>query len=167
MDLKEILGDSPEMWLIVAAPLGLLLLLIVFFAGGEEQRQVSKRVIRMKKAHADLKPTPVQIISARRKTQSGPLAGLDELFRRLIPRQEVLQMRLVRAGLETTLGTYIIICGIVGVVTLSELARDRMIEFFDVTQFRRSMLHQGTDERLELIRRNIPLLIDVSFAEAA
>ena len=57
--------------------------------------------------------------------------------------------------------------GIVSVVTLSELARDRMIEFFDVTQFRRSMLHQGTDERFDLIRRNIPLLIDVSFAEAA
>ena len=34
MDLKEILGDSPEMWLVLAAPLALLLLLIVFFAGG-------------------------------------------------------------------------------------------------------------------------------------
>jgi tight adherence protein B len=116
MDLKEILGDSPEMWLVLAAPLALLLLLIVFFAGGEEQRQVAKRVTRMKKAHSGDKPTPVQIISARRKTNSGPLPGLEEFFRRLIPRQEVLQMRLVHAGLETTLGTYILICAIVGVV---------------------------------------------------
>ena len=42
--------------------------------------------------------------------------------------------------------------GIVGVVTPSELARDRMIEIFYVTQFRRSVLHQGTDERLEQVR---------------
>ena len=95
MDLKEILGDSPEMWLILAAPLGLLLLLIVFLAGGEEQRQVVKRVARMKKAHSDEKTTPVQIISARRKTKSGALPGLEEFFRRLIPRQEMLRMRLI------------------------------------------------------------------------
>ena len=117
MDLKEILGDSPETWLFIAAPLGLLLLLIVFFAGGEEQRQVAKRVTRMKKVHSDDKPTPVQIISARRKTKGGALPGLEEFFRRLIPRQEMLQMRLVHAGLETTLGTYILICAIVGVVS--------------------------------------------------
>jgi tight adherence protein B len=117
MDLKEILGDSPEMWLFLAAPLGLLLLLIVFFAGGEEQRQVSKRITRMKKSHGGDNQTPVQVISARRKTKSGPIPGLEDFFRRLIPRQEVLQTRLVRAGLDTTLGSYILICGIVGIVT--------------------------------------------------
>ncbi len=51
MDLKEVLGDSPEMWLFLAAPLGLLLLLIVYIAGGGEQRQVTKPVARMKKVH--------------------------------------------------------------------------------------------------------------------
>ena len=115
MDLKELLGNSPEMWLILAAPLGLLLLLIVFFAGGGEQRQMVKRVARMKKAHGE-KPTPTQIISARRKTKTGSLPGLEEFFKRLIPRQEMLRQRLTHAGLETSLGAYILICAIVGVV---------------------------------------------------
>lgn len=115
MDLKALLGESPELWLIIAAPLGLLLLLIVFFAGGGEQRQMAKRVNRIKKVHHE-KPTPVQIISARRKTKSGPLPAVEELFKRLIPRQEMLRMRLARAGVEITFGTYILICAIVGVI---------------------------------------------------
>ena len=117
MDLKELLGDSPEMWLFLAAPLGLLLLLIVFFASGNEQRQMTKRISRMKKAHGE-KPTPIQIISARRKTKSGPLSGVEEIFKRLIPRQEMLRLRLVHAGLETSLGTYILVCAIVGIVAM-------------------------------------------------
>jgi tight adherence protein B len=115
MDLKALLGESPELWLLIAAPLGLLLLLIVFFAGGGEQRQMAKRVNRIKKVHHE-KPTPVQIISARRKTKSGPLPAVEELFKRLIPRQEMLRMRLARAGVEITFGTYILICAIVGVI---------------------------------------------------
>ncbi len=122
MDLKAILGDSPEMWLIVAAPLGLLLLLIVFFAGGGEQRQMVKRVARMKKAHSGGKPTPVQIISARRKIKSGRLPGVEEFIKRLIPRQEMLRQRLTHAGLETSLGAYSLICAIVGVVAMSATA---------------------------------------------
>ena len=117
MDLKELLGDSPEMWLFLAAPLGLLLLLIVFFVGGDEQRQVTKRVARMKRAHGE-KPTPVQIISARRKTKSGTLPGVEKFFKRLIPRQEMLRLRLTHAGLETSLGVYILICAIVGVAAM-------------------------------------------------
>lgn len=115
MNLQALLGDSPEIWLFLAAPLGLLLLLIVFFAGGGEQRQMVKRIARMKKAHSSEKPTPVQIISARRKTKTGALPGVEEFFKRLIPRQEMLRLRLSHAGLETTLGTYILVCSIVGV----------------------------------------------------
>ena len=117
MDLKAILGDNPELWLIVAAPLGLLLILIVFFAGGGEQRQIVKRVARIRKVHGE-KPTPVQMISARRKTKSGRLPGGEEFVKRLIPRQEMLRLRLVHAGLETTFGTYFLICGIVGVAAM-------------------------------------------------
>ena len=117
MDLKAFLGNSPELWLIIAAPLGLLLLLIVFFAGGGEQRQIAKRVTRIKKSHAE-KPTPIQIISARRKTESGGLPAVEEIIKRWIPRQEMLRLRLIRAGLEISFGTYFMICAIVGVATM-------------------------------------------------
>jgi tight adherence protein B len=117
MDLKALLGNSPELWLILAAPLGLLLLLIVFFAGGGDGRQIARRITRIKKSHAE-KPTPVQLISARRKTQSGALPAVEELFKRWIPRQEMLRLRLVRAGLEITFGAYFLICAVVGVAVL-------------------------------------------------
>jgi len=116
MELNAFLGDSPELWLIVAAPLGLLLLLIVFFSGGNDRRQIAKRIDRMTKSR-DNKPTPVQIISARRKTKSGRLPGVEEVFKRLIPRQEMLRLRLARAGLEVSFGTYFLICGVVGIAT--------------------------------------------------
>ncbi len=60
------LGDSPEMWLLLALPLGLFLLLFfIFMAGDGARRQMSRRIDRIKKGHGG-KPTPVQIISARR-----------------------------------------------------------------------------------------------------
>ena len=118
MELQAYLGDSPELWLIIAAPLGLLLLLVVFFAGGNEQRQLTKRVDRIMKSHDD-KPTPVQIISARRKTKSGAIPGLEEFFKRLIPRQEMLRLRLAHAGLETSFGTYFLICTVIGIATMT------------------------------------------------
>lgn len=114
MDLKTLLGNSPELWLIIAAPLGLLIVLIVFFAGGGERGQMAKRVNRIKASHGD-KPTPVQIISARRKTQTGTRLEIEEFVKRLIPRQEMLRLRLARAGLEISFGTYLLICAIVGV----------------------------------------------------
>ena len=117
MDLKAFLGNSPELWLIVAAPLGLLLLLIVFFVGGGEQRQMTKRITRIKKTHAE-KPTPIQIISARRKTKSGRLPMVEEILKRVVPRQEMLRLRLVRAGLEITFGAYFLICAIIGVAAM-------------------------------------------------
>jgi len=115
MDLKALLGNTPELWLILAAPLGLLLILIIFFAGGGDERQIAKRITRIKKSHAE-KPTPVQIISARRKTKSGALPAVEEIFKRWVPRQEMLRLRLVRAGLEISFGAYFMICGFVGVM---------------------------------------------------
>ncbi len=117
MDLKALLGDSPEVWLIIAAPLVLLVLAIVFFAGGDEQRQMAKRIKRIKRGHDD-KPTPVQIISARRKTRSGSLPELEAFVQKLIPRQEMLRLRLTRAGLELSFGAYFLICAAVGIVVM-------------------------------------------------
>jgi tight adherence protein B len=118
MDLKALLGDSPEVWLIIAAPLALLVLAIVFFAGGDDKRQIAKRIKRIKLGHSDDKQTPVQVLSARRKTKSGAHPGIEALVQKLIPRQEILRLRLTRAGLEISFGGYFLICAIVGVATM-------------------------------------------------
>ena len=65
------------------------------------------------------KPTPVQIISARRATHAGPLPGLEALIKRLIPRQEVLRLRLMRAGMEVSLGIYSIVCLVIGLIGMA------------------------------------------------
>ncbi len=115
------LGDSPEMWLLLAAPLGLFLLFFIFLVGNGTRRQMSRRIDRIKKGHGE-KPTPVQIISARRATSSGPLPGLDELVKKLIPRQEMLRLRLERAGMEVSIGVYILICLAIGLVGMTGVA---------------------------------------------
>ena len=121
MNPGSFLGDSPEMWLLLAAPLGLFLLFFIFLVGNGTRRQMSRRIDRIKKGHGE-KPTPVQIISARRATKSGPLPGLDELVKKLIPRQEMLHLRLVRAGMEVSIGIYILICLAVGLVGITGAA---------------------------------------------
>ncbi len=115
MNPGSFLGDSPEMWLLLAAPLGLFLLFFIFLVGNDTQRQMTRRIDRIKKGHGE-KPTPVQIISARRATISGSATGLEGLLQKLIPRQEMLHLRLARAGMEITLSAYLITCLIIGFV---------------------------------------------------
>ncbi len=79
MNPGSFLGDSPEMWLLLAVPLGLFLLFFIYLVGDGAQRQMSRRIDRIKKGHGE-KPSPVQIISARRATKSGAFPGLDELI---------------------------------------------------------------------------------------
>ncbi len=121
MNPGSFLGDSPEMWLLLASPLGLFLLFLIFLVGNGTRRQMSRRIDRIKKGHGE-KPTPVQIISARRAATSGPLPGLDELVKKLIPREEMLRLRLVRAGMEVSIGIYILICLAVGLVGITGAA---------------------------------------------
>lgn len=121
MNPGSFLGDSPEMWLLLASPLGLFLLFLIFLVGNGKRRQMSRRIDRIKKGHGE-KPTPVQIISARRAATSGPLPGLDELVKKLIPREEMLRLRLVRAGMEVSIGIYILICLAVGLVGITGAA---------------------------------------------
>ena len=121
MNPGSFLGDSPEMWLLLASPLGLFLLFFIFLVGNGKRSQMSRRIDRIKKGHGE-KPTPVQIISARRATSSGPLPGLDELVKKLIPRQEMLRLRLERAGMEVSIGVYILICLAVGLVAITGAA---------------------------------------------
>lgn len=115
MNPGSFLGDSPEMWLLLAAPLGLFLLFFIFLVGNDTRRQMIRRIDRIKKGHGN-KPTPVQIISARRATKSGSATGLEGLVQKLIPRQEMLHLRLARAGMEVTLSAYLITCLIIGFV---------------------------------------------------
>ena len=121
MNPGSFLGDSPEMWLLLASPLGLFLLFLIFLVGNGKRRQMSRRIDRIKKGHGE-KATPVQIISARRAATSGPLPGLDELVKKLIPREEMLRLRLVRAGMEVSIGIYILICLAVGLVGITGAA---------------------------------------------
>ncbi len=118
MTPDSFLGANPEMWLLLASPLGLFLVFVIYLVGGDRQRQISKRVNRIKSHHGD-RPTPVQIISARRATNKGEIAGFEDLVKKLVPRQEMLRLRLAQAGMEIALGSYVLICLSIAVIGMT------------------------------------------------
>jgi len=103
--------NGPEAPMLAILPIGVILLLVALFAGGGARRQVARRIERMRQNHHKKEVTPEQIVSARRDT--GKNNAFEGLAKRFVPNQEVLQLRLARAGLEMSLGTYVMVCLIV------------------------------------------------------
>ena len=107
---------SPELLLILALPIGLIILMFALFGGGEQRRQLGRRVTRVKEHH-DKKPmTTEQVLIARRSTRSSDIRALDQFIRRYIPRQEMLRLRLSRAGLELSISIYLLASALLGVI---------------------------------------------------
>lgn len=102
---------GPEAAMLAILPIGIILLLVALFTGSGARRQIARRIQRVQKNHRKKDAAPEHILSARRNT--GQSGIFDVLARRLVPNQDVLRMRLARAGLEINLGTYVMICLIV------------------------------------------------------
>ena len=102
--------------ILIGMPLaiGILILLFVFASAGKKKRVQNRRIARAK---LDRGPRPVQAgaISVRRSTTYSDIQLLDVLIKRVLPRPEILRARLSSAGLEISLGIYIVI-NIVAVV---------------------------------------------------
>lgn len=115
MEFLAQFGDGPEVLLMIGIPLGVILLLVAAFTGDDSQRQRARRVDKMKLNHA-ANITPDHMISAKRSTNSSDIRALDDLIKKLLPQQKVLRQRLARAGLDMSLGVYVLICLLVAVV---------------------------------------------------
>jgi len=103
--------NGPEAAMLAVLPIGIILLVVALFAGSGARRQIARRIERVHRNHKKKESTPEQMLSARR--DSGDQSSIESILKRLVPNQEVLRMRLARAGWEINLGSYVLICLVV------------------------------------------------------
>ena len=129
MDFAEIFGlenADPSLLMFIILPLGVVVLLLATFSGNSSRRHFVRRVAQVKVNH-DPEPSVQEIITARRKSDGSSFPRLDELIKRFIPRQEVLRLRLSRAGMNTPIAVFVMaslfVAGLVfvGARTVSQL----------------------------------------------
>ncbi len=98
---------------------GFLLLLVAAFAGGGKEKKFKNRLEHIKEGR---RPMTVEQqekkVSAKRRTTDSDIAALDKLIKSVLPRRELLVLRLAKAGIEAPLGRYLGVCFGVGVVTM-------------------------------------------------
>ncbi len=122
MKIPEELLQGPEILffggLIVV---GLLVIIAALLAGDAGSKRFKRRVNQVKtgrKASAEAGPA----VNARKRTSDSDIALLDQLIKSALPRRKELRARLGRAGLKITIGKYLSICGVCGVVIFGGVA---------------------------------------------
>ena len=107
--------DSDTLLWIFAGVIGLAVLALAFAFGGD--RSGAKRVARVR-SRARGEASDEQVQEAILRLDQKRNSGLDSMVRSLLPRPELLRLRLLRTGWSISLGTYAIICGLTAVVFL-------------------------------------------------
>jgi len=101
--------DTDVLLWILAAVLGLTVLSLAFAFGGEERG--AKRVERVRsRARGQGGDEQVQEVILRLDQKRN--SGLDSVVRNMLPRPDLLRLRILRAGWSMGLGTYALICAI-------------------------------------------------------
>lgn len=120
-ELPEQIGGLPVEWLLVGLPVvAALIIFVVIFGGNAEAKQTRRRVNRIKVGNAP-QMTPEQIVSIRRASSDSGIAALDNVIKHLVPRPELLRLRLASAGLKLTLANYVMICLLIGLAAFGGL----------------------------------------------
>jgi tight adherence protein B len=99
--------DPDTLLWVLAAAMGLTVLALAFAFGGEES---SKRVQRVR-ARARGEGSDDQVQEAILRLDAKRNSGLDSMVLSLLPRPELLRLRLLRTGWSLSLGGYAMICG--------------------------------------------------------
>jgi len=99
--------DPDLLLLIFAGVVGLTVLALAFAFGGDEAGDRVKRV----RARARGEASEDQVQEAILRLDSKRNSGLDSMVRSLLPRPELLRLRLLRTGWSLSLGGYALICG--------------------------------------------------------
>jgi tight adherence protein B len=100
---------------------GLLVIIAALLAGDAGSKRFRRRVNQVKvgrKVADDTGP----MVNARKRTSDSDIALLDGLIKSALPRREELRARLGRAGLDITIGKYLSISGVCGVVIFGGVA---------------------------------------------
>lgn len=100
---------------------GLLVVIAALLAGDSSSKRFRRRIDQVKTGRKPASETGPQI-SARKRTSDSDIALLDRLIKSALPRREELRARLARAGLEITIGKYLSISGVCGLVVFGAVA---------------------------------------------
>ena len=119
--------DQDFLLWILAGVAGLTMFSLVFAFSGENKG--AKRVAKLRDRSRGISEAPEEVVlrlDQRKQT------GLDSIVKRLLPRPELLRLRLMRTGYSIALGTYAMICGGIGVVCLGALLYFKVATVFAV-----------------------------------
>ena len=121
MELPFQMGALPIEWLLIGlTALALSTILLALFGGSGTEKQTRRRIEQVR-THNAPKLTPQQMISIRRASSDSGIAVIDSLIKHLVPRPELLRLRLASAGLRMSLGKYLMICLVTGLVVVAGL----------------------------------------------
>lgn len=121
VELPMELGAIPIEWLLVGLPaLALMTILVALLGGNGVEKQTRRRIDRVRASNTP-KLTPQQMITIRRASNDSGIAVIDSMIKHLVPRPELLRLRLASAGLRLSISKYLLICLIVGLLVLGIL----------------------------------------------
>ena len=100
-------GAGPEALIVAFLPIGCVLLLYALFAPNERAPLI-RRIDRVQIHHGRRAPGDAPVSIARSKSKNSDIAFLDDLIRRYIPHQDMLRLRIERAGMSFSIGVYVL-----------------------------------------------------------
>jgi tight adherence protein B len=122
MTLPEEFLQGPEILIFGGLiVVGLLVIIAALLAGDANSKRFKRRVDQVKtgrKAVSQAGPS----VNVRKRTSESNIAFFDQLIKSALPRREELRARLLRAGLDITLGKYLSISGVCGLVLFGLVA---------------------------------------------
>jgi tight adherence protein B len=115
------LGAVPIEWLLFGLPLlAVSLILVALLSGNGADKQTRRRIEQIRQTNAG-KVAAQQMVSIRRAGEGSGIAVVDSLVKHLVPRPELLRLRLSRAGLRTSLAKYVAVCLVTGLLVFGVL----------------------------------------------
>lgn len=110
---------SAEELLIFLPSLLMLIVLLLIFGSDGSAKQMKRRVERIKTSNT--RAAAPDSVSIRRSDTDSNIAVVDNLIKRLMPRPEKLRLRLQSAGFSGSLGRYLMIGLVLGLITAGSL----------------------------------------------
>lgn len=121
------LGAVPLEWLLGGlGALALSMLFLALFGGNATEKQTRRRIDRVRVSNA---PTQARqnTVSIRRANADSGIPLLEGLVNRLVPRPELLRLRIERAGLRASLGQYVMVCVVTGLAIFGVLYLTKVV----------------------------------------
>jgi tight adherence protein B len=127
VDLPFQLGVVPIEWLLAGLPaLALVTIMLALFGGNGAEKQTRRRVERIRYSNTP-RPLSQEMVSIRLADNDSGIAVVDGLVRHLVPRPELLRLRLASAGLRTSLAKYLTICLVTGLLVFGGLQFAKLV----------------------------------------